>query len=177
MKQFLGNAIVGGILVIILGIFLLVNPNGAWDLIFRLIGIILLILAVVQVVNYFKSKGSPNQTKLSIVVAVIMTVFGILLLANPDLFKPLLPIICGIMIGYGAVLALVRNYRKKKQGQKVSGISIVLAIITLVLAVIVCFNPGFVMNFFMQLVGIALIIAGVTMFSASGGDAGTPRAR
>ena len=176
MKDFLSNAIIGGILLILLGIFLLVNPNGAWEVILRIIGVILIIMGIVQAVTYKKQKGTPEESKLYLVAAVILGALGLILLIWPQLFVRLLPIIFGIAIGYGAVLTFIRNSNKKKMGIHVSPASYVLAILSLVLAVFICINPTFIANIFVQVAGAALIIAGITMFSSAGSGGNSRRA-
>lgn len=167
LKKLFSNTAFDGILLIILGVILLINPGGTMDIICFIIGIILLIMAAVRFITYARNKEERSNG--SFFLAILLTIVGIILIAKPTLFTNIVPIAFALLIGYGAVVSMMQLYNKKKAGLRAPAISWVLAIVTLVLAVVVLFNPATSLNTFIMFVGAAIILAGISLLSSSGG--------
>jgi uncharacterized membrane protein HdeD (DUF308 family) len=118
--------------------------------------------------NQYPNQNGPNAAGSSkagsIILAVIQIVIGILLLVKTDFFVELVPFLAGAVIAVGAVLSLFAAIKQKKSGKApLATPTIILSIIALVLAIIVIFRPGAVSDFLMQLIGIAMLVDGVTV--------------
>ncbi len=173
MDKVVGNKIIEGILVILLGLFLLFNPEGSMNIVLMIIGIILLVMAVGGLISY--KRNVEERTRSALAIAIVQIIFGLVLVIIPKLLTNFAFIVFALFIGFGAILSLSRAAKSKKAGIPVSKFSVILAILTLILAVIVLFNPGFIANFAVQLVGIALIVEGITIFAAPSGSRASRR--
>ena len=115
------------------------------------------------------ARNKEERSNGSFFLAILLTIVGIILIAKPTLFTNIIPIAFALLIGYGAVVSMMQLYNKKKAGLRAPAISWVLAIVTLVLAVVVLFNPATSLNTFIMFVGAAIILAGISLLSSSGG--------
>ncbi len=153
-----GSIIVGGIAAIILGILFLSQPLLAGVSICYFIGAMLAIAGVANIIFSIASKQEGGQ---SILLGVILLLFGIVCLARPDVIANLLTIMAGIyVIADGAMtfsdgIFCVRN----KIG---GGVLVVIMSVILIIAGFYMMFASFA--FIMVLSGIALIADGVFSF-------------
>ncbi len=72
-------------------------------------------------------------------------------------------IVDAILLAYGAVVMIVRAIRIRNGNKNAFILSLVLGLVTLVLAVVIFLHPALIANILMQLTGIALIIEGLAL--------------
>ncbi len=72
-------------------------------------------------------------------------------------------IVDAILLAYGAVVMIVRAIRIRNGNKNAFILSLVLGLVTLVLAVVIFLHPALIANILMQLTSIALIIEGLAL--------------
>ena len=164
MRSILRNYIVDAILLILLGIFMLIRPFQAMEIVIRLVGVVLLIMGATKVVLFFRYREEGSVW--SLLVGIVQIIAGIVLLARPGQFVGIYTLSWGIIIAYGAVVSLVELIRVRKYDVSLYTPAICLALVTLVLAVIVILHPAFIAAYITQLIGISVIVEGVSLLLA-----------
>ena len=167
MKKLMKNTLVDAFLLIVLGIVLLIKPSGTLEIIFRIIGVTLLVMGAVRIISFFTRKDEAERSVPALIVGIAQAVIGLLLIAKPDLLISVWYMVAAALIGYGAIVSLIRAV--KQMNAKVPGAvaTLVLSIATLVLAIVVFINPAAFAAFYMQLIGISFIVEGAALVLAS----------
>ena len=164
MRSFFRNYIVDAILVIVLGVFMLVRPFQAIEYMLRIIGIVLLIFGIVKIVVFITGKEERDVIRL--LIGIVQVTAGAFLLVKPSQFVGIYSWTWGIVIAYGAIVSLVELIRIRKYDVALFTPAIILALATLVLAVIVILKPAMFSAWATQIIGISLIVEGLSMLLA-----------
>ena len=130
-----------GILALILGVFMLINPAITYEMMTLLLGLALLIFGVIEMIvgifgrNIFVSRAAV------IIGAVLNIVLGILLAANPGIAALTLPLILGMWMLYQSFMTI--SYAGDLKNFKVKGYGLTLfcGIVLLVLAMLILLRP------------------------------------
>ncbi|MBR2529384.1 MAG: DUF308 domain-containing protein [Blautia sp.] len=164
MKSILRNYIVDAFLLILLGIFMLLKPNHAMDFVIRVAGAVHIIMGAAKTILFIRDQ--EERSVFVLMLGVLQIVLGIVLLANPALFAGIYTMAWGIIIAYGAVVSLAELVRVRKYDVSLFTPAIVLSLVTLVLAIVVILHPGIVAKYITQLIGISVIVEGVSLLLA-----------
>lgn len=155
-------------LLIVLGIFLLINPDVVLIVVCRLIGLALLIYGVVLIISSIMA-GSPKERQQAGFFAVSSMVFGIVLVAigififiRPGTIVGFVSILFAIILfTYGVHDIIEMQYLFRYQDVR-WWISLIGAIVTIALGLIILLNPFGSAAVLMQITGIGLIFTGVS---------------
>lgn len=159
MKKSKLGSIVSTLVLIVLGVILLVHPGDTLNLAVRLVGVALILVGAVGVVTQLVKK--EDKSVFSIIVGLIEIVVGIIVLAAPTFVVSLFPIIVGIVVALYGISDLVAAVQLKKAGAN-NGWALILAAITVLLGIILIFNPFKTLTTLIRVIGIVLIYKGVT---------------
>ncbi|MDO5702207.1 MAG: DUF308 domain-containing protein [Lachnospiraceae bacterium] len=175
MKELLKNYIVDAVLLIALGIVFLIKPGSSLVFLCHVIAVVLLVMGGVKIAGTLVAhEQQPTQDDgrgFRLFTSVIQIVFGLLLLIKADLFIGIFPFLAGAVIAYGAVVSLVRTFKERGTASpNVTKITMVLAIVTLIIAIVVIIHPVFISKFIVQIIGVALLVEGVTIIAAHGAN-------
>ncbi len=157
---------IDAILLVILGVILLIKPGTAIDVIFKVVGIMLIAMGAVKIITFFAKKDKEERSVASLIVGILQATVGIFILIKPAVVIAIWYKAAAILIAYGAIMSLIRGI-KQKNNYSGAIATLVLSAITLVLAVIVFIKPVAFASFYSQLVGISFIVEGVTLLLAS----------
>ena len=166
MKEKIQNFIsvygLDGILLIALGIFMLIWPKASLKIICIIIGIILLILGAAKLIQHFSSKY-VEESKSDLPVGIIEGILGICLIIFSGFFIKLFPVIAGIILLYGCVMMFLKVYNLRDVKDSTFYSSLIFGIVTLIVGLIMIFNPGGTMAFIVRMAGLGLLIVGIYM--------------
>ena len=144
------------------GILLLIKPKSFTTMILKFFGILFLIIGIIYFVGYLK-----NRTNYSAVTPIAMTVLfilGIVLTFGTNFIFGLVSLVAiiygAIMIVYGIFKAQY-YFQCKKANAKISAIALASAIVSVILGVIVLFNPFGTQMAILRAVGITLVVQAV----------------
>lgn len=159
MKKSKLGSIVSTLVLIVLGVILLVHPGDTLNLAVRLVGVALILVGAVGVVTQLVKK--EDKSVFSIIVGLIEIVVGIIVLAAPTFVVSLFPIIVGIVVALYGISDLVAAVQLKKAGASNTW-ALILAAITVLLGIILIFNPFKTLTTLIRVIGIVLIYKSVT---------------
>ncbi len=112
------HSLAWGIASILVGLVFLIRPNNVLEDIIYLLGILLIIGGIIQFLGFLaRTKGWENRWKYLPLASVLSVAFGILLLANPPLWKGFVFVLFGISLVLLAVNQLIGLIRMQKAKQ------------------------------------------------------------
>ena len=161
------------IVEIIVGIFLIVDPVRFTFALVRFIGIVLMILGFVFLIRFLtgtksnivdENGRSVTANPITLIVAIIAMILGAILAFATVWIMGLIgvaAIIFGICLVIFGILKIKNFADKKKANLPASPISIVGAILSVVLGIIIVVNPFTAVNTVWIVAGIALIVTAV----------------
>ena len=163
IKKILKNTIVDALLLLALGIALLIWPDEVSGVIWIIAGAVLAVMGIVKIVMFFTSKNREERSVPGLIIGIVQIILAILIFARPDIFSRFAPVFATVLIGYGAVVGIARAVDFLRDGEKLGIPVLILAIVTLVTAVVVLINPEALSAFHTRLIGIGLIAGAVTL--------------
>ena len=154
------NFMVEAVLFVILGLVLVVRPEGSLGFICKLFGVILLGMGAFRIITY--ARGREKRKTAPFVIGIIQLAFGAGMLARTRFFIGIVPYVAGIVILCVAVISLIRSLRTSRKG-KSSRAATVFSIAAIILAGVVIANPVQISSMITRIIGIGLIFVGVSM--------------
>ena len=130
-----------GVLALILGVFMLINPAITYEMMTLLLGLALLVFGVIEMIVGIFSRNIFVSRAAVIIGAVLNIVLGILLAANPGIAALTLPLILGMWMLYQSFMTI--SYAGDLKNFKVKGYGLTLfcGIVLLVLAMLILLRP------------------------------------
>ena len=160
IRSMIHNIRYQGIFLLIIGLFMLLWPNTSLKILCIVIGVILILFGLADLIQYVR-KTEPTSTTLT--KGIIQLVIGILLIVISNFFVSILLILAGIALLYGCYRMFRKAYELRNIRGKDFYVSLIPAILILILAIVMIFNPVGTAAFIVQLVGAAVIIEGLFM--------------
>lgn len=99
-------AILESLIVGILGVLLLVNPDGVTKIIFYVVGIFLMIKGVYKIINYFAVHGKYDFYNNDLLYGIIALVFGVIAVVLWEQLGQVIGIVVGAWMIYGALVRM-----------------------------------------------------------------------
>lgn len=129
--------IASSIILFILGVLLLSVPGGIVTSVIRIFGIIIVILGMLSIVNVAKTKVYNGE----MVYGILIGVLGLVFISNPEVIASIIPFVFGvwIVIKSSFKLQFVVALKRSKSPEYIK--ALVVNIITLILGVVLVFNP------------------------------------
>ena len=97
-KKLKWNLILMSVLYLGLGIFLLMRPSTALNVVCYALGGVVLVCAAVQLVRYFAVERGIFQSQLTLISGIICLGLGAFLILRSDIVVRILPIVFGLFV-------------------------------------------------------------------------------
>lgn len=159
MKKFLSNQIVLAVLSIIFGLVLIIGRSSAVAFLVQVLGWMLIIAGVVNVILYIARKYDRNPSQIA--TAVLLFIFGIFFVAWPNAVVSIFPIIMGLVLIFSSVTNIAGIAGAPLHGGA-WGFSLVMAILSLILGIVVLIHPIATANVLYLFIGITYLINGIS---------------
>ena len=163
VSNVLKNYIADSIILITLGLVMLIWPQWSLKIIFTWGGIGLIIMGVVKEVIYFTKKDKEERRVTDLLVGLLLIIIGIFAIVKAEFLSLHFPIVAAILVAYGAIVMIVRAVKLKDGDKNKFVLSLVLGIVTLVLAVVIFSEPVIFADLITQFAGVAMIIEGIAL--------------
>lgn len=152
-------SILESVVIGVLGVFLITNPNWITQIIFYIIGIFLMVKGVYKIVNYFVVHGKSDFYNNDLLYGVIALIFGILIVVLWEKLSDAIGIVVGAWMIYGALVRLNAAIKLHAVGAKNWFYVLLLSLLMLALGIYLIIYAG--AGFIVQVVGTVMIIAAV----------------
>ncbi len=145
------------IALIVIGLLFIIFPADSMRIICYVAGAVLLVLGVYKIIVYFAS--GMRETSLAAGVALIAV--GILLFVKPDIIAEFLTVLFGIVLIVDGVLKVQQAVTLARMKVRSCWWVLTVAVITLVLGLVIAFDPFSSSKALMVFIGISLIADGI----------------
>lgn len=143
----------------LIGLVLLLIPSSLTKIVGLLVGITLLLMGMVQVINYIKNKNTISNFDL--IVGILYSILGAIIIFKPHSVMNLITIVVGIYLIINALIKVKIAITLKNVTDKWIG-TLLVSLITAILGFLLIFNPFASVIAITQLMGMFLVI--VTIF-------------
>ncbi len=148
-----------GIILILIGLFMLLWPEASLKILCIIVGVVLIITGVIKLINYFQTRAlNPDQKDM--IMGIVLVVVGVLLIVISRFFVSVFLILAGIVLLIGCVFMFMRAWQMRYERGRDFVLSIVIGVLILVLGIVMIINPVGTAAFVIQLCGVALMIVG-----------------
>ena len=156
VKKMSITSIVFSLLFIVTGVFLLLKPETAINIVCYVLGVILVLWGVVSIIQFFSDKNSTNYLSLSFIFGAFVFIFGIIILIKPSIIASIVPLLLGVWMVINGVTKLSYSLSVYKVSKNI--FSIIGALLIVIFGVTLIFNPFEGAKALTQIIGIALIV-------------------
>lgn len=158
-NSILKNKAVMAVLSVIIGILLIVRQGAAVADLIRILGVLLLIAAVVNLITWLSTPKEVRGTA-GIAGVVLCVLVGLLFVAAPGWLVSLFPFVMGLAMIISSIMN-ISGILSSPLRAGLFGPSLGFSILSLVLGILVVLHPGFVANVLIAFVGITLLANGI----------------
>lgn len=155
IKKGMNKIFNASVIILVLGIFLFIQPDTIIHMISIILGGIILIPGITSLIDYFKNKYQP-----SLISGVITIIIGMILIVNTKLVASILPFILGIYFIVNGINRLQYALQLKRQAINYST-SLVFSILIIICGILFIINPFGGALVITKVMGIFMIIYAV----------------
>ena len=161
------NLIFMSLLYVGLGIFLVMKPGTALNIVCYALGGVVLACAAVQLIRYFVVERGVFQSQLTLISGLVCLALGVFLLLRSDIVVSILPIVFGLFVIFDAIGRVQNALDLRRCGYDSWKGFLLLPVLSVVLGVILIANPFGAMETLVMAIGVILIVEGaINLLSA-----------
>ena len=159
-KKLKWNLIVMSVLYLALGIFLLMVPGTALNVVCYALGGVVLVCAVIQLVRYFLVERGIFQSQLTLISGLVCLALGGFLILRSDIVVRILPIVFGLFVIFDSLGRVQSALELRRCGYGSWKGFLLLALLSVVLGVVMSVDPFGARETPVMAIGVILIIEG-----------------
>lgn len=141
LKKVFNISIISSLLLFVFGLVLAVNAEGFIKSITVAIGIVLLLIGVFPVIDYFRYRKEGLGASVGLISGIFSIVCGLMLLINEDLLMILIPVFIGVWMIINGINKIQVSFEIKDLGEKSWIITFIYSILIIVLGGYFIVNP------------------------------------
>ena len=161
VKKLKWNLVLMSVLYLGLGIFLVMKPGTALNIVCYALGGVVLACAAVQLIRYFVVERGVFQSQLTLISGIIC------LALRSDIVVSVLPVVFGLFVIFDAIARVQNALDLRRCGYDSWKGFLLLPVLSVVLGVVLIVNPFGAMETLVMAIGIILIVEGaINLLSA-----------
>lgn len=141
LKKVFNISIISSLLLFLFGLVLAVNAEGFIKSITVAIGVVLLLIGVFPVIDYFRYRKDGLGASVGLISGIFSIVCGLMLLINEDLLMILIPVFIGVWMIINGINKIQVSFEIKDLGEKSWVITFIYSILIIVLGGYFIVNP------------------------------------
>lgn len=141
LKKVFNISMISSVLLFLFGLILAVNAEGFIKSITVAIGLILLLIGVFPVIDYFRYRKDGLGASVGLISGIFSIVCGLMLLINEDLLMILIPVFIGVWMIINGINKIQVSFEIKDLGEKSWVITFIYSILIMVLGGYFIVNP------------------------------------
>lgn len=161
LKKVFNISIISSVLLFLFGLVLAVNAEGFIKSITVAIGVVLLLIGVFPVIDYFRYRKDGLGASVGLISGIFSIVCGLMLLINEDLLMILIPVFIGVWMIINGINKIQVSFEIKDLGEKSWIITFIYSILIMVLGGYFIVNPISGATTVTSFIGIVLCIYAV----------------
>ena len=161
LKKVFNISIISSLLLFLFGLVLAVNAEGFIKSITVAIGVVLLLIGVFPVIDYFRYRKEGLGASVGLISGIFSILCGLMLLINEDLLMILIPVFIGVWMIINGINKIQVSFEIKDLGEKSWIITFIYSILIIVLGGYFIVNPISGATTVTSFIGIVLCIYAV----------------
>ena len=141
LKKVFNISMISSVLLFLFGLILAVNAEGFIKSITVTIGVILLLIGVFPVIDYFRYRKDGLGASVGLISGIFSIVCGLMLLIKEDLLMILIPVFIGVWMIINGINKIQVSFEIKDLGEKSWVITFIYSILIMVLGGYFIVNP------------------------------------
>lgn len=141
LKKVFNISMISSVLLFLFGLILAVNAEGFIKSVTVAIGVILLLIGVFPVIDYFRYRKDGLGASIGLISGIFSIVCGLMLLINEDLLMILIPVFIGVWMIINGINKIQVSFEIKDLGEKSWVITFIYSILIMVLGGYFIVNP------------------------------------
>ena len=141
LKKVFNISIISSVLLFLFGLVLAVNAEGFIKSITVAIGVVLLLIGVFPVIDYFRYRKDGLGASVGLISGIFSIVCGLMLFINEDLLMILIPVFIGVWMIINGINKIQVSFEIKDLGEKSWIITFIYSILIMVLGGYFIVNP------------------------------------
>lgn len=141
LKKVFNISIISSLLLFLFGLVLALNAEGFIKSITVAIGVVLLLIGVFPVIDYFRYRKEGLGASVGLISGIFSIVCGLMLLINEDLLMILIPVFIGVWMIINGINKIQVSFEIKDLGEKSWIITFIYSILIIVLGGYFIVNP------------------------------------
>ena len=141
LKKVFNISIISSVLLFLFGLVLAVNAEGFIKSITVAIGVVLLLIGVFPVIDYFRYRKEGLGASVGLISGIFSIVCGLMLLINEDLLMILIPVFIGVWMIINGINKIQVSFEIKDLVEKSWIITFIYSILIIVLGGYFIVNP------------------------------------
>lgn len=162
IKSFKWTMILFGMITAVIGVVLVIYPKSTAKAICIAIGAILVLAGIISVLAYMKNRREKINSPVILGLGIVQLAVGVFILFNIGMFIDFLATVFAIILVVHGLNDLAQGLHIRSMGYEDWKKAFLVGLITIVLGVVVFFEPFGSTSALMMLAGAALIIDGIT---------------
>ena len=150
------------VVYLVLGLVLFLWPGMTTKLFCIAAGALLLLYGAINIVSFFTHSGHTNGLQAELIFGIVSAAVGLFFLIQPRVILSILPIILGLYICIDALVNLKRALDMRNYGYAKWTATLVMALVSLALGLLVLFNPFSTQLLLVRVVGAVFVYQGVS---------------
>ena len=160
VKKLKWKLVLMSLLYLGLGVFLVMKPGTALNIVCYALGGVVLACAAVQLVRYFAVERGVFQSQLTLVSGIVCLALGAFLIIRSDIVVSILPIVFGLFVIFDAIGRVQNALDLRRCGYDSWKGFLFLPVLSVVLGVVLGLNPFGAMETLVVAIGIMLVAEG-----------------
>ena len=168
MGQLKKSKMIAGIISALLGCVLMFWPGLSMGLICQFVGAALTITGVLTALVFFTQPKENPFRAASLIAGIPLAVLGVFIMLKPSFLVEFVPIFVGVIVLFDGMMNLIETFDLMKQKYSRWWISLIFAVLTIILGVLLILRPFGIAKFIMQAIGVIMLYNGISdIFIAS----------
>lgn len=160
-KRIKWSYVVLSAMFLLLGIFLVANPETSLIMICRILGAAMAVFGVMKIVLYFIREVEGVAIRFDFAVGLFCIILGALMLWRAPALTDVLSVMIGLLVLVDSVFKLQVAVDSRRMGAHSWWVTLVCTVVCLVLGVLLVFNPFDGKQVLTIMMGVSLIVDGV----------------
>ena len=161
-SQIKKSKIIAGIASAVLGLVLLFWPGITMEIICQIVGAFLCITGVLTAAVYFSQPKENPFRAASLVAGIPLALVGLFIFLRPAFLIEFIPIVVGVIVLLDGIANLMEALSVMKQGYSKWWVSLIFAVITIILGLVLITKPFGIASFIMRMLGAVTLYNGLS---------------
>ncbi len=160
MKKLKWNMVVMSAVYIVLGVVLLLWPEAVLNGICYVVGGLVMLSGIVQIARFFSMREKLFFAPMTMTLGLVCLGLGLFLILRSDIVQTVLPIVFGLFVIFDSIVRIQGALELKRCEYGNWWTGLLLALLSVILGLIMIFNPFATISTLVMAIGVILIIEG-----------------